>query len=394
MSRVSRYDSDLSSVVSGVDGGDSAPTQSPHQSVPYQSIPYRGGGSYRHNATVRGTSWMVTYHGADVGLVDETYINRNIERIRAEGINTRVQYATWQLEMAPTTGQHHIQMYVEFDQYVRQSFVTRLFNDHSKVYSELRKGTREACQKYCTKPETRIAGPFEIGVVPQQGGQGRRNDVHTIHEMIDAGAKQDEIYSAFPNTYMRMTHGVKNAMAIVRKRDAPVDRPVKVIVLFGKTGTGKTFGVVNQGGVYVVDASMLQANTSNLWWDGYEGEERVLFDEYNDWFGIAPLLKYLDKYAVRIQNKGSSTVGYWSTLYITSNKAPWEWKDRNGQEFTPEHKAALHRRIHTIGEVKCYDKGKTREITLSKLNGRLVNKKQIEEWIGEENVEHYESITA
>lgn len=347
----------------------------------------------RHS--VRSRSWMITYHGVDASNVDEVYMRSSITRLTNQSVHTTVTYAVWQQEISPSTGNTHVQMYIEFSQVVRVSFVQQLFSIPRNAYALPRRGSRDTCIKYCTKEETRLKGPFIIDNT-NANNQGSRTDVHTIHSMIASGARSADIYTAFPNTYMRMVHGVRQAMAVVRQRDAPRDRQVRVIVLYGQTGTGKTYGIVNQPecDLYTVDSSMLQSNSGNLWWDGYEGERHVLFDEYNDWFGIAGLLKYLDRYALRIQSKGSSTVAYYNILYITSNKAPWEWKDRNGQEFNPEHKAALHRRIHTLGEVKITDKGKTRIIELQKLNGRICDKNKITNWIGEDKVEHYENVFA
>lgn len=345
----------------------------------------------------RSRSWMVTYHGPDAANVDLEYMQASIGRANNQSTNTRVTFVTWQIETAPTTGNTHVQMYIEFNTVVRNTYVQQLFAIPRSVYAAPRAGTRDGCIQYCHKEDTRQAGPFTIGDQEQTAPQqGNRTDVQDIHSMIASGARSSEIYTAFPNAYMRMVNGVRHAMAVVRQRDAPRERDIRVIVLYGQTGTGKTFGIVNQPNcdLYTIDSSMLQANTGNVWWDGYEGEKHVLFDEYNDWFNIAGLLKYLDRYAMRIQSKGSSTVAYYNTLYITSNKAPWEWKDRNGEDFADEHKAALQRRIHTTGEVKICDKGKTRIIELQKLNGRICDKQKIIDWIGASKVEHYENVFA
>lgn len=345
---------------------------------------------------MRRRHWMVTYYGEDAQYVDVKYIQDAIEYIKTTGSTITIVYAIWQLERCPSTDKDHVQAYFEFSASVYKTWISKLFKHKSKLFAEPRMHERVYAIDYCKKERSRIAGPYTIGATDEgvpafTPSPGQRNDINSIHELISKGAGMEEILEHHPSAMLRMPAGIKTAMAVVRQRDAPVHRDVEVIVLFGKTGTGKTSGVLcGDESVYVADSSMLQANTGNLWWDGYAGEDNVIFDDYNDWFHITDLLKYCDRYTIRIQSKGSSTMGYWKRLFITSNKPPWEWKNRGGAKISEEHKAALQRRLHTIAKVA--NTRIARGTILYKHKGRLINRPQIVAWIGEHNVKHYERL--
>ena len=72
-----------------------------------------------------------------------------------------IRYAIWQLEKCPSTGRLHIQGYLEFKRGVRYRAVQRAVGEEN-AHVEVRSKSREACKVYCSKPETRISGPYEV----------------------------------------------------------------------------------------------------------------------------------------------------------------------------------------------------------------------------------------
>lgn len=88
------------------------------------------------------------------------------------------------------------------------------------------------------------------------------------------------------------------------------------------------------------------------WFDGYDGHERVLFDDFAGARSEAKLtswLQLLDRYPVRVQQKGSSTWFNPKEIIITSNFKPHEWWDYTGRDV---HFKALCRRITMVKEFK------------------------------------------
>lgn len=88
--------------------------------------------------------------------------------------NPRLNYCIWQKEKCPTTDRLHYQGYTEWCSPVRHTYVQNWIG--TECHCDKRKGTRDDAITYCSKEETRIEGPWEIGD-RKSGGQGTRNDI-------------------------------------------------------------------------------------------------------------------------------------------------------------------------------------------------------------------------
>lgn len=76
-------------------------------------------------------------------------------------------------------------------------------------------------------------------------------------------------------------------------------------------------------------------------WCGYRGQEHVVIDEFRGGIDIAHLLRWLDRYAVTVEVKGSSRALCATHYWITSNIHPRFWYP----ELDSETYAALERRL-------------------------------------------------
>lgn len=107
-------------------------------------------------------------------------------------------------------------------------------------------------------------------------------------------------------------------------------------VYWGPTGTGKSRRAWDEAGV---DAFPKDPRTK--WWDGYTGQENIIIDEFRGSIDIAHLLRWLDRYPVRVEAKGQSLPLRGSQFWITSNISPSLWYP----ELDDETKGALMRRL-------------------------------------------------
>lgn len=121
-----------------------------------------------------------------------------------EFVDPRVRYASWQLEVAPTTNTPHYQGYIEFTCPMRVSAVLLVLPHGTHV--ERRMGTRMQAREYTRKLESRapgeLSGPWEHGVW-EAGGAGTRNDLHDLKRRIDDGASELEIADEMFGTWSR-----------------------------------------------------------------------------------------------------------------------------------------------------------------------------------------------
>lgn len=117
-----------------------------------------------------------------------------------------------------------------------------------------------------------------------------------------------------------------------------------VIVLWGKTGVGKSRFVHDQ-----IQDSTFWSPGDYLWFDGYCGQDIVLFDDYRGEYKLQMLLKLCDRYPMSVPIKGGFTEWAPRKIYITSNINPALWY----KEADSYSLAAMFRRftnVHAIFE--------------------------------------------
>jgi len=60
-------------------------------------------------------------------------------------------------------------------------------------------------------------------------------------------------------------------------------------------------------------------------WDGYRAHRNVVMDEFRGSIDIGHMLRWMDRYPVIVEVKGSSAVLQAEKIWITSNLHPREW---------------------------------------------------------------------
>lgn len=238
------------------------------------------------------------------------------------------RYAIIGEEICPTTGKTHWQAYLEFKEKVSMKYIKEMFGDKS-IHLEKRHGTREQARDYCKKE-----GKFnEYGV--WSTGPGFRTDLVSVSNQIFSGEKRvTEIMAEEPTLYCKYRNGLRDIQAEADKKLAKDFRKVEVIVLSGPTGCGKTREAMKEA-TYKIEGENLK------WWNGYEGEECILIDEYDNDVKITKLLNLLDGYQLRLDVKGGHTYARWSKVYITTNLRI----DELHAQAKEAHRTALFRRI-------------------------------------------------
>lgn len=241
----------------------------------------------------------------------------------------QVKYATWQLEAAPSTGQLHVQAAVRFATALRLAAVKRLFPTAHLEPA----GNWERLKAYCTKEESRVAGPWERG---RDLGRGHRSDLDAIAEGVAAGTDLRTIARDHPATYVRNYKGLAALQQLLHQPPA-MERRVALFV--GPTATGKTRMVYdNLDDVYSVFC------IKSPWFDGYTGQRNVVLDECGPGMMNHNFLKrLLDRYPITVPVKGGSCAWMAQTIVLTSNVPIEEWF--SGTNIHHADFAALKRRM-------------------------------------------------
>lgn len=237
-----------------------------------------------------------------------------------ESFNDGISYIMGQVEVGEK-GRAHFQGYCEMKKKQRISTMKKKVSP--TAHFERRKGTQSEAIVYCRKEKGRVDGPYEYGtktlVTPRQ-----RTDLLKIKKMLDAGqtpatiAKGDDHFATVIRNYKAFEWYMRSVCLKNPIRQGST--PVKVILLIGETATGKTRHVIeNFDGAY-------WKPSQTKWWDGYQGEDTVIFDDFNSgWFTWDLLMRVTDRGPVKVETKFGYVDFCAVTMLFTSNTHPLYW---------------------------------------------------------------------
>lgn len=234
-----------------------------------------------------------------------------------------VSWIRGQLESGTNTGFLHWQIIVGFMQKKSLRAVKELFGD--TCHAELSRS--EAASDYVWKEDTRVEGTqFELGVQPFQRNLAK--DWERIWELAMSGDMLSIPADIRVNSYRTL-----RAISADYARPDAMERTCNVFI--GPTGTGKSRRAWDEAGM---DAYVKDPNSK--FWCGYFGQPNVVIDEFRGRVDVSHLLRWLDRYPVNVEIKGSSVPLCGQYFWITSNLEIEEWYP----ELDAETLAALKRR--------------------------------------------------
>lgn len=229
--------------------------------------------------------------------------------------NEDIKYCVFQKEKCPKTGKIHFQGYVELTKPMRRKATQEALGIEG-AHLEKRRGTREEARDYCMKEETRVDGPWEIGEFGK--GQGARNDLSKLKEV----ALSRPIGEVVLGEHVKNFQHLRFAEGLQKYRKGY--HGVKLVFwYYGGTGTGKSKRADDEAGR---DATIDYARISyhNGFWNGYNGEERVVIDDIRSNVPLNELLRLTDRYSETINVKGTCLPWMAREIYITCDRAPSE----------------------------------------------------------------------
>lgn len=176
------------------------------------------------------------------------------------------------------------------------------------------------------KPET-WKRPFERGTISEQG---KRTDVSSPCEAImGEGATMKQIAQEYPDQFVKYHRGLTALRAHAIEPRGLTSMP-EVIVRWGPTGCGKSESArtIDWPNLphYVWDPA------SKHWFDGYDGEDKIIIEEFRSHVPFRELLTLLDRYECKREFKGGMINVVASKFVITSPTHPSTWYAKLGQE--------------------------------------------------------------
>lgn len=220
-----------------------------------------------------------------------------------------VVYSIYQLEKGKE-GTLHYQGYVCMSTAASLTAVRKIL---PKAHWEVCKGTHDQNKAYCTKSETRQDGPWEHGVEPEQGA---RNDLIAIKRKLDDDVPMAQIADEHFGSFLRYEKGFR-AYKLLKAPERTWKTEVEVH--WGISNAGKSYYAQQIKGAYWKDHGQ--------WWDGYDGQEDVVIDEFYGWLTPSFLLRLFDCTPMQVEVKGGFRAFVARRIIVTSNVS-WDtwWK--------------------------------------------------------------------
>jgi len=165
------------------------------------------------------------------------------------------------------------------------------------------------------KDDTRTHGPWEYGEEP---AQGKRNDLLEVAAYAKDHTMTD-LATLYPADVIRHHRGLQEYKRLITPdRNHHTD----LIIYWGLPGTGKSTRISELW----PDAYWLKrSRTHDPWWDGYDGHETVIIDEFYGWITVDLMTRLIDRFPLTVEVKGSAVKFVAKRIVITSNADPWTW---------------------------------------------------------------------
>jgi len=201
----------------------------------------------------------------------------------------------------------------------------------------------EGAINYCGKKDSRLEGPWQKGTLPKQG---RRTDLLECKKIIDDGGGMAELFEEQFANAVRYGRGLKEYHKLKHKNDKRTWQTI-CYVYYGDSGMGKTEAAKIEAAEWGGDTFWLTlegGTFGKVWWDGYEGEENVIIDEFNCQIRLADFKRLIDSSPLSVPVKGGMVPFLAKRIWIMSNKMLDAWYYAAAPPG-PERNA-LNRRLH------------------------------------------------
>lgn len=217
-----------------------------------------------------------------------------------------IVYCSGQREIGEGGFQHY-QFYVILKSAQRLSWLSTRYPG---VHFEATRSS--AAEAYCSKEATGVPGSqFCLGTKPFR--RNSKTDWDKVRQDAESGS-----FGEIPSDVFVRHYGSLRRIAADCARPVALER--SCTVLWGRSGVGKSRRAWEEAGDEAYCKDPL-----TKWWCGYRGQTNVIVDEFRGIINISHLLRWLDRYPVLVETKGSSQPLLASKFWITSNLHPREW---------------------------------------------------------------------
>lgn len=190
------------------------------------------------------------------------------------------------------------------------------------------------------KHETSVSGTFEeSGELPPESNR-RQKMSEAIVDMVQEGKSNADILREYPSAMNQLKNIDMTRQTLLEEQYRDEFRKLHIEYIWGKTGVGKTRSIMEKYGY----RNVFRVTNYQHPFDGYAGEDVILFEEFRSSLPIADMLKYLEGYPLKLPCRFSDKVACYTKVYVVTN-IPMAKQYPNIQLEEPETWAAFLRRF-------------------------------------------------
>lgn len=219
-------------------------------------------------------------------------------------------------ETCPETKKQHWQGYVEFKKKISLGGLKKV---DATAHWEAAKGSAQDNMAYCAKENN---GTYsEFGKTMQQGD---RTDINVLRDTVLAGKSANDIAEETPQAFHQYGRLIERLETIAMNKRNRTE-PTMIVWIWGKTGTGKSYSLSERIAALgrSIDKAYWHPVEDKGWWDNYNQQDDVIFDDFRGEIPFQTLLRLADRYQTQVSRRAKAPLSFISkTIWITSSKNP------------------------------------------------------------------------
>lgn len=215
----------------------------------------------------------------------------------------------------------HTHIYIVFsNQVMFTTLQKRFYGAHFEAVNGSHQANRDYLRKEgkwqnSEKKETNLIETFEeFGVLPPESDAATNQSVE-IYEMVKNGASNFDITERYPNSFKMLDKIDRVRQMFLEEQNKDTYRKLEVTYIWGKTRVGKTRSVLEKYGY----SNVFRIPNYTHPFDGYKGQDVILFDEFRSSLPISDMLKYLEGYPVELPCRYANRQACFTKVYLISN---------------------------------------------------------------------------
>lgn len=272
------------------------------------------------DARLMHSNWCFTYNYGAHSQPDKDATTRFLNNLQ-----DIAGYIVAGYEVAPTTGQLHVQGYCQLNKRLRVTALKKI-PDGGSVHWEPAHGDEIANREYCLglKPPKEPATEFvEFGEAKPVNAGLREAERWTQARKFAQEGNLDAVHDQiFIQHYSSLRSISRDFMKPLKNADSTTG-----LWIYGLTGSGKSRWAREK---YGLDPNLLYLKPINKWWDGFRTQPYVLLEDFGkEHHMLGYHLKiWADRYAFPAEIKGSTIQARPKRLIVTSQYHPRDiWSD-------------------------------------------------------------------